>query len=138
MLPILQDQHKQMDTIQNNTALSPQQRHQQMRAAMMDTHQKLEALMTDTQKQQFEQAMQQRRDRMRNGWHGAGGRRRGHASTSRTDKMVLHRRRNKYAECGCSTTGQRTPHSLPLFFCRRNIDPGTLWKNESAPAVGTF
>jgi Spy/CpxP family protein refolding chaperone len=67
MLPILQDQQKQMDTIHNNTALSPQQRHQQMRATMMDTHQKLEALMTDTQKQQFEQAMQQRRDHMRNG-----------------------------------------------------------------------
>lgn len=67
MLPILQDQQKQMGTIRNNTALSPQERHQQMRAAMMDTHQKLEALMTDTQKQQFEQAMQQRRDHMRNG-----------------------------------------------------------------------
>ncbi|MGC1870565.1 MAG: hypothetical protein WA700_06360 [Acidobacteriaceae bacterium] len=72
MLPVLQDQHKQMDTIQNNTALSPQERHQQMRAAMMDTHQKLEALMTDTQKQQFEQAMQQRRDHMRNGGMGPG------------------------------------------------------------------
>jgi Spy/CpxP family protein refolding chaperone len=66
MLPILQDQQKQMETIHNNTALSPQQRHQQMRAAM-DSHQKLEALMTDTQKQQFEQAMQQRREHMRNG-----------------------------------------------------------------------
>ncbi len=73
MLPIMQDQHKQMDTIRNNTALSPQQRRQQMRTAMMDTHQKLEALMTDTQKQQFEQAMQQRRDHMRNGGMGPGG-----------------------------------------------------------------
>ena len=72
MLPILQDQHKRMDTVRNNTALSPQERRQQMRAAMMDTHQKLEALMTDTQKQQFEQAMQQRRDRMRNGLMGMG------------------------------------------------------------------
>ncbi|HTU51246.1 MAG TPA: hypothetical protein VMF56_11660 [Acidobacteriaceae bacterium] len=72
MLPILQDQQKQMESIRNNTALSPQERHQQMRAVMMDTHQKLEALMTDTQKQQFEQAMQQRRDRMRNGGMGPG------------------------------------------------------------------
>ena len=72
MLPILQDQHKRMDTVRNNTALSPQERRQQMRAAMMDTHQKLEALMTDTQKQQFEQAMQQRRNRMRNGGMGRG------------------------------------------------------------------
>jgi Spy/CpxP family protein refolding chaperone len=72
MLPILQDQHKQMNTIQNNSALSQQERHQQMRAAMMDTHQKLEALMTDTQKQQFEQAMQQRRDRMQNRGMGPG------------------------------------------------------------------
>ena len=73
MLPIMQDQHKRMDTIRNNTALSPQQRRQQMRTAMMETHQKLEALMTDTQKQQFEQAMQQRRDHMRNGGMGPGG-----------------------------------------------------------------
>jgi Spy/CpxP family protein refolding chaperone len=70
MLPILQDQQKQMETIHSNTALSPQERRQQMRAAMMDTHQKLEALMTDTQKQQFEQAMQQRRGR--HGGMGAG------------------------------------------------------------------
>jgi protein CpxP len=72
MLPILQDQQKQMGTIQSNTALSSQERHQQMRAATMDTHQKLEANMTDTQKQQFEQAMQQRHDRMKNGGAGAG------------------------------------------------------------------
>ena len=65
MLPILQDQQKQMDTIHSNTALSPQERRQQMRAAMMDSHQKLEALMTDTQKQQFEQSMQQRHGRNR-------------------------------------------------------------------------
>lgn len=72
MLPILQDQHKQMDAIHNNAALSPQERHQQMRTAMMDTHQKLEALMTDTQRQQFEQAIQQRRERMQNGGVGPG------------------------------------------------------------------
>ncbi|MGC1784233.1 MAG: hypothetical protein WA708_17050 [Acidobacteriaceae bacterium] len=65
MLPILQDQQTQMESIRNNTSLSPQQRREQMRTLMMDTHQKLEALMTDSQKQQFEQAMQQRHDRMR-------------------------------------------------------------------------
>ncbi|MGO8720958.1 MAG: hypothetical protein ACLQMO_17350 [Acidobacteriaceae bacterium] len=75
MLPILQDQHKQMESIQNNTALSPEQRRQQMRTAMRDTHQKLEAIMNDSQKQQFEQEMQQRRDRMGRGrmGHGMGG-----------------------------------------------------------------
>ncbi len=76
MLPILRDQRKQMDAIHNNDALNRQERRQQMRAAMMDTHAKLEALMTETQKQQFEQAMQQRRDRMRNRgmgpWQGGG------------------------------------------------------------------
>ncbi|HET9100927.1 MAG TPA: hypothetical protein VFN62_11080 [Acidobacteriaceae bacterium] len=72
MLPILQDQHKRMESIHNNTALSPQDRRHQMRAAMMDTHQKLEGLMTDTQKQQFEQTMRQRRQRMRNGGMGMG------------------------------------------------------------------
>lgn len=65
ILPILQDQQSQMETMRNNTSLTPQQRHQQMRTLMKDTHQKLEAVMTDSQKQQFEQAMQQRRERMR-------------------------------------------------------------------------
>lgn len=65
MLPILQDQQKKMESMHNDTSLSPQQRRQQMRSTMMDTHQKLEAIMTDTQKQQFEQELQQRRDRMR-------------------------------------------------------------------------
>lgn len=72
MLPILQDQQKQMQTIRSNTGLSPQERHQQMHAAMTDTHQKLEALMTDTQKQQFEQARQQRHGHMRHGGTDAG------------------------------------------------------------------
>lgn len=66
MLPILQEQHRRMDATHNNTALNRQERRQQMRAAMRDSHEKLEALMTETQKQQFEQVMQQRRDRMRN------------------------------------------------------------------------
>ncbi len=67
MLPILQDQHKRMESLRNDHNLDPQQRRAQMRDAMMETHQKLEALMTATQKQQFEQAMQQRRERMRQG-----------------------------------------------------------------------
>ena len=75
MLPILQDQHKRMESIRSHSALNPDQRHQQMRGAMMDTHQKLEALMTDSQKRQFEQDMQQRHDRMGRGMmgHGIGG-----------------------------------------------------------------
>lgn len=66
MLPILQDQHKRMRSIHDNAGLSPQERRQQMRSAMMETHQKLQALMTDSQKQQFKQTMQQRRERMQN------------------------------------------------------------------------
>jgi protein CpxP len=73
MLPILQDQQKQRDAIQNNSALSPDQRREQMRAAMMDSHQKLEAIMTDSQKQQFEQNMQQRRSGRMGQSEGAGG-----------------------------------------------------------------
>lgn len=72
MLPILQDQQKQMETIHNNTGLSQQERQQQMRAAITDTHQKLEALMTDTQKQQFEQAKQQRHGHRHHGGTDAG------------------------------------------------------------------
>jgi len=72
MLPILQDQHKRMEALRHDQYLDRQQRRAQMRDAMMETHQKLEVLMTDTQKQQFEQAMQQRRERMRSGVMGPG------------------------------------------------------------------
>lgn len=63
MLPILRERNKRMEAIRNNSALSPEQRRQQMRDTMMDTHRKLEAIMTDSQKRQFEQEMQQRRQR---------------------------------------------------------------------------
>ncbi|MHB1938093.1 MAG: hypothetical protein ACYCOR_16105 [Acidobacteriaceae bacterium] len=72
MLPILRDQRKRMESLRNDPNLGPQQRRAQMRDAMMDTHQKLEALMTDNQKQQFEQDMQQRRQRMGRGMMGQG------------------------------------------------------------------
>jgi Spy/CpxP family protein refolding chaperone len=72
MLPILQDQHKRMESLRNDQNLDPQQRRAQMRDAMMETHQKLEALMTATQKQQFEQMMQQRREHMHQGGMGQG------------------------------------------------------------------
>ncbi|MHB8301886.1 MAG: hypothetical protein ACYDC6_03465 [Acidobacteriaceae bacterium] len=64
MLPILRNRMKQMQAIGDNTSLSEQQRHQQMRALMMGTRQKLEAVMTSAQRQQFEQRMQQNRQRM--------------------------------------------------------------------------
>lgn len=67
MLPILQDRSTQMKAMQDNTSLSPQQRRQQGQTLMQETNQKLEAIMTDSQKQQYEQAMQQRRDQMHNG-----------------------------------------------------------------------
>ena len=137
MLPILQDQHKQMDTIQNNTALSPQQRHQQMRAAMMDTHQKLEALMTDTQKQQFEQAMQQRREHMRNSGVAPVGAGRASASSRRTKWSSSATAINTPMR-DVHDRAEKSPFSALCYFCHRDIDPRTLWKNESAPAVGTF
>ncbi len=72
MLPILQDHQSKMEAMRNDTSTSPEQRRQQRHDLMMDTHQKLEALMTDSQKQQFEQYVQQHRDRMRNGGMGRG------------------------------------------------------------------
>ena len=65
ILPILQDQHRKMKGIWNDSSLSPQQRREQMRTAMMDTHQKVNAILTPEQRQQMKQMMQQRRDRMR-------------------------------------------------------------------------
>ena len=65
MLPILRHGRQQMEEVRNNSSLTPQQRHRQVRALMMDTRQKLEAAMTGPQKQQFEQMLQQRRQRAR-------------------------------------------------------------------------
>jgi protein CpxP len=72
ILPILQDQQKQMESMRADTSLSPDQRRQQARTLMQGTHQKIEAILTDTQKQQFEQEMQQRREHMRNHRMGQG------------------------------------------------------------------
>jgi len=66
MLPILQDQQTQMEAMRNNTSLTQQQRHEQMRTLMQGTNQKLEAVMNDSQKQQYEQSLQQRREHMQN------------------------------------------------------------------------
>lgn len=63
MLPILRERDKQMRAIHENTSLTPQQQHQQMRTLMLDTRQKMEAVMTDSQKQQFEQMQQNMRGR---------------------------------------------------------------------------
>jgi len=73
MLPMIRENDKQMRAIRDNSSLSPQQRHQQMRALMMDTHQKMESVMTDTQKQQFDQKMQAMRHRMQDGGMQQGG-----------------------------------------------------------------
>jgi hypothetical protein len=72
MLPILQDQNKQMRAMRNDTSLSPAQRRDQSRTLMQDTHQKLEAIMTDSQKQQFEQMIEQRSQHRRNRGTGQG------------------------------------------------------------------
>lgn len=61
MLPILKNRRQRMKEIRKNTALSPQQRREQVRSLRMHTRQKMEAVMTDAQKKQFESMRRQKR-----------------------------------------------------------------------------
>lgn len=72
MLPILQDQQKQMRAMREDSSMTPQQHRAKMQECMRSTHQKLKALMTDSQKQKFDQAMQRMHQRMQKRGMGMG------------------------------------------------------------------
>jgi hypothetical protein len=64
ILPILQDRDKQMSDLRQNSSVSPQDRHSQMRSIGDTTNQKIEAILNDTQKQQYEAMQAKQRQRM--------------------------------------------------------------------------
>ncbi len=61
--PILAGRDQQMQTLRNNTSLTPQDRKAQIRGIVQDSDSKIEAILNDTQKQQYEQMKQERRAR---------------------------------------------------------------------------
>ena len=61
--PILADQKQQMGALRGDTSLTKEDRHAKAKSIMQDSRTKLEAVMNDQQKQQFEQMLQQRREK---------------------------------------------------------------------------
>ncbi len=61
--PILADRDQQMQTLRNNTSLTPQDRKAQIRSIVQGSDSKIEAILSDTQKQQYEQMKQEHRAR---------------------------------------------------------------------------
>ena len=62
--PLLVDHQQQVQQLMQDQSLSRQDRMQKMRALNQDHRAKIEAVLNDQQKQQFEQMMQRRQDRM--------------------------------------------------------------------------
>lgn len=61
--PILEERQQQMQTLRGDSSLNEQDRHAKAKGIMQDSKTRIEALLNDTQKQQFEQMLQERRDR---------------------------------------------------------------------------
>lgn len=64
ILPILTNQHQQMQSIMNDSSLSNKDRREKMRTLREQTDTQVKAVLTDSQKQQYEQMQQQQRERM--------------------------------------------------------------------------
>ena len=64
LLPILTNQQQQMESIRNDSSLSPEDKHAKMRSLREDTTAKVRGLLTDEQKQTYDQMQQQMRERM--------------------------------------------------------------------------
>jgi Spy/CpxP family protein refolding chaperone len=65
ILPILTDRNQQMQSIRNDSSLSPQDRHAKMAAVREDSQNKIKALLTPDQKTAYDQMLQQAREHRR-------------------------------------------------------------------------
>jgi Spy/CpxP family protein refolding chaperone len=63
ILPILTDRQQQVSGILGDNSLSKKDRHAKMQAAREDSESKIKAVLNDTQKQQYDQLLQQMRER---------------------------------------------------------------------------
>jgi periplasmic protein CpxP/Spy len=62
ILPILTERQQQMESIRNDSSLSPQDRRAKMRSAREDADTKLRAVLNDDQKKTYDQMQQQMRE----------------------------------------------------------------------------
>jgi CBS-domain-containing membrane protein len=63
ILPILTDRQQQVTGILSDNSLSKKDRHAKMQAVRDDSETKIKAVLNDTQKQQYDQLLQQARER---------------------------------------------------------------------------
>ena len=63
ILPILTDRQQQFESIHNDSALSPKDRHAKMQSLRQDSETKIKAVLTDEQKQSYDKMQQQMKDR---------------------------------------------------------------------------
>lgn len=63
ILPVLTDQQQQMQAIWKDSSLSATDRREKMQTVRQDSEAKIKAVLNDTQKQEWDQMVQQRRDR---------------------------------------------------------------------------
>jgi len=68
--PILEDRHKQMESLHSDTSLSLEDRMGKMRSLMKESNDKIRDLLNDDQKKKFDEMQQHGRGRM--GGHGPG------------------------------------------------------------------
>jgi periplasmic protein CpxP/Spy len=67
ILPILTDRNQQIQSIRNDSSLSPKDRHAKMAAVREDNQNKIKALLTPDQRNAYDQMLQQTREHHRGG-----------------------------------------------------------------------
>jgi periplasmic protein CpxP/Spy len=69
--PILEDQHKQMEAIHNDSSLSREDRFSKMQALRQSSDAQIKGLLNDEQQKNFDKMRADQQDRMKN-WHRGG------------------------------------------------------------------
>ncbi|HEX7422970.1 MAG TPA: hypothetical protein VF311_03650 [Terriglobales bacterium] len=70
--PILQDQHKQMKAVRDDTALTQDQKHENMKQIHESTHTQIQAILTPEQQEKFKQLKEEGMERRKEGAKGEG------------------------------------------------------------------
>lgn len=71
ILPILTSRQQQMESIRNDSSLSPQDRRAKFQSIREDSDTKIRAVLNDDQKKNYDQMQQEMRDRRQNRQQGA-------------------------------------------------------------------
>lgn len=70
--PILQDQHKQMKAVRDDTSLTQDQKHEKMKQIHESTHTQIQAILTPEQQEKFKQLKEEGMEQRKEGAKGEG------------------------------------------------------------------